>query len=144
LRLSMERADCLARLADAEVGRLATVRPDGRPHLVPITFAVVDETLVHMVDHKPKTTQRLQRLANVAAHPHASVLVDQYGDDWEVLWWVRADGPARVVESGSEWEGARSALVTKYSQYRETPPDGPAMLITIESVSGWAASDRPR
>jgi PPOX class probable F420-dependent enzyme len=140
----MERADCLARLADASVGRLATVRPDGRPHLVPITFALVDQTLVHMVDHKPKTTERLQRLDNVAAYPHASVLVDHYDDDWEMLWWVRVDGPARVVGSGHEWEAARSALVAKHNQYREMAPDGPAIVITMESVSGWEASDHPR
>ena len=140
----MERADCLERLAEAEVGRLATLRPDGRPHLVPITFALVGESLVHMVDHKPKTTQQLQRLANLESHPFASVLVDRYGADWEDLWWVRVDGSARVVDSGPDWEAARSALVTKYRQYRETPPTGPAVLIEIASISGWAASDRPR
>jgi PPOX class probable F420-dependent enzyme len=140
----MERAECLALLADADVGRLATVRPDGRPHLVPITFALVDDTLVHMIDDKPKSTRSLQRLANVAAHPHASALVDHYQGDWEALWWVRVDGPARVVESGPELEAARAALVAKYPQYAANPPAGPALLVEMESVSGWSASRRPR
>ena len=140
----MDRADCLALIETAEIGHLATIRPDGAPHLVPVTFAVVREELVHMVDHKPKTTSRLQRLANVAANPMVSFMVDQYDSDWEALWWVRVDGPARVVADGPEWDGAQAALVSKYRQYKEIPPAGPAMLIEMETVSGWAASDRAR
>lgn len=140
----MDQADCLARLEASSVAHLATVRPDGTPHLVPITFAIAGDQIVHMVDHKPKRTDRLQRLTNVAAHRDVSVLADHYDENWSQLWWVRIDGPARVVESGPEWEGAQTALVAKYEPYRENPPQGPAVLISIANVSGWAAADHPR
>lgn len=140
----MDRADCLALIETAEIGHLATIRPDGAPHLVPITFAVVRGKVAHMVDHKPKTTLRLQRLANVAANPMVSFMIDDYDTDWEKLWWVRVDGPARVVTEGPDWDEARAALLSKYLPYRATPPTGPAMLIEMETVSGWAASDRLR
>lgn len=142
--MPMNRADCLGLIETAEIGHLATIRPDGAPHLVPITFAVVRGRLAHMVDHKPKTTSRLQRLANVSANPMVSFMVDHYEGEWDRLWWVRVDGAARVVTDGSDWDESRAALVSKYLQYRTTPPTGPAMLIEMETVSGWAASDRFR
>ena len=104
---------------------------------MPITFVLIGADLVHMVDHKPKTTGRLQRLENVAANPMASVLVDHYEDDWERLWWVRVDGPVTVLGDGPRGESARSALVAKYPQYRVRPPEGPAVVLAIEHVNWW-------
>src|SRR5204863_4028838 len=104
-------------LASAAVGRLATVGSDGRPHLVPICFAVEGSTLFTAVDHKPKRTLALRRLANVAANPAVSVLADHYEDDWSRLWWVRADGVARVVEAETpEHAGAVELLRSRYAQ----------------------------
>ena len=48
---------------DARVARLATVDPDGRPHVVPICFALDGDTLYTAVDEKPKSTRRLIRKA---------------------------------------------------------------------------------
>ena len=126
------------------MAHLATVRANGAPHIVPITFAIIGDQIAHMVDHKPKRTDHLQRLANVAAHPGVSVLTDNYDDDWSRLWWVRVDGPAQVVETGPDWEAARAALTAKYEQYTRLPPEGPAVLILMERVSGWAAAAPPR
>ncbi len=136
----MNRADALAELERSPIGHLATVRADGSPHLVPITFALDSERIVHIVDQKPKSTTRLQRLANIDVNPRISLLVDHYDDDWARLWWVRVDGMAQVVEDGTEWEAAREALASKYHHYQDTPPSGPAVLITIAEISGWAAS----
>lgn len=134
----MERSEALQRLTSAPVGRLATITADGRPHIVPITFAVLDNAVVHMVDDKPKTRTDLVRLANLRANPQASLLVDHYEKDWRRLWWVRVDGTGAVHESGREWEKARSALVEKYSQYSGRPPMGPAVYLSVERVTGWA------
>src|SRR5579875_3988162 len=94
----MEAVAARRRFAQARVARLATITPDGRPHLVPIVFAVHGDTVYSAVDAKPKRTGALARLANVAAHPQASVLADHYEEDWSALWWVRGDGRARVLE----------------------------------------------
>jgi PPOX class probable F420-dependent enzyme len=135
----MDAARCRALLVGARVGRLATVRPDGRPHVVACCFAVVGERVWTAVDAKPKATPRLQRLANVRAHPWASLLVDHYEEDWEALWWVRVDGPAVVLEAGGERDDALAALAAKYSQYISAPPAGPVIAIAAERVSGWSA-----
>lgn len=136
----MGRDEALRRLTGSRSARLATVRPDSTPHVVPIVFAVIGGDIVTMIDHKPKTTQNLQRLRNLEANPRASVLVDHYGEDWEQLWWVRVDGDARVIGDGPEHERAAAALAGKYGQYLDRPPTGPAIIIPMGHVSWWVSS----
>jgi PPOX class probable F420-dependent enzyme len=135
-----------ARFVAARAARLATVDPRGRPHLVPIVFAVADETIYTAVDDtKAKATLRLKRIANIAANPAVAVLVDHYEDDWRRLWWVRADGTARLVEPKEpEAARARALLQERYAQYRDAPPPGVVIAIDVDRWSGWAAEDSPR
>jgi PPOX class probable F420-dependent enzyme len=128
------------RFASARVARLATADAAGTPHLVPIVFAVVDGTIYSAVDAKPKRTTALRRLANVRANPRVAVLADHYEDDWTALWWVRADGTARIVEPGdAAVVGALDALAARYAQYRHDPPPGPVLAIEVARWTGWAA-----
>ena len=126
-------------MSEARVARLATVRPDGRAHLVPVTFAFDGTTIVTAVDQKPKTTTSLQRLRNIEARGIAGVLVDHYDDDWSQLWWVRADGSAEVVTGGAERQAAIDRLTAKYPQYRDDPPEGPVIVVTVDRWSSWSA-----
>ena len=126
------------RVVRASVARLATVRPDGHPHIVPITFALDGDTIVTAVDHKPKTTTALQRLANIEANPVASVLIDHYEDDWSRLWWVRGDGTPRVLAAGAGREKAIERLVDKYAPYRDNPPDGPVISLFVDRWLSWS------
>jgi PPOX class probable F420-dependent enzyme len=135
------------RLAAARVGRLGTITGDDRPHLVPCCFAllgaedaeaVAPGTVVTAVDAKPKSTLALRRLANVRAHPHATLLVDHYDDgDWSALWWVRVDGVARVIDDGPDRDRGVAALVAKYEQYRRTPPPGAVIAVDITAWRTW-------
>lgn len=127
-------------VAGTDVARLATVRPDGRPHLVPITFAFQGERIVTAVDRKPKSTRDLQRLANIRHDPRVSVLVDHYQEDWSGLWWVRIDGDAEIVEDPADAPTALEALVERYRQYHEDPPEGPLVVIRPTGWRGWSAS----
>jgi PPOX class probable F420-dependent enzyme len=128
-----------ARLAAARVGRLATTAP----RIVPVTFAVVGEAIVHAVDHKPKATRELARVEDLRRDPRASLLVDHYDDeDWSQLWWVRADGTARVLDVAEARE-AVDALVEKYPQYAERRPGGPVVVLDVQRVSRWDATTRP-
>ena len=135
----MDEARCRAHLAAARVGRLATVRPDGGPHVVVCCFAVEGDRVWTAIDAKPKSGAPLQRLANVRANPRASLLVDHYEEDWERLWWVRVDGAAAVLEIGNEEERAIAALTARYPQYERARPPGPVIAITIERITGWSA-----
>jgi PPOX class probable F420-dependent enzyme len=140
----MHEAKMRELVAAAQVARLATIGRDGRPHLVPISFALDGDVLYSAVDEKPKRSPRLQRLANVRTHPQVAVLVDHYEDDWTRLWWVRLRGAGRVVRGGPELEAALELLAEKYEQYREQPPGGPVLAITIEEWRGWSAIESAR
>jgi PPOX class probable F420-dependent enzyme len=124
----------------ARVGRLATASAAGRPHAVPTCFALVGETLYSAIDHKPKRGQRLRRIANIEATGRASLLVDEYAEDWSALWWVRLDGPARVVTDETETREAVAALMEKYRQYARQPPDGPILALDVRVWRGWSAA----
>jgi PPOX class probable F420-dependent enzyme len=125
------------RFAAARVARLATLGPAG-PALVPVCFAVeAPDTIWMAVDHKPKRTTALARLRNVQADPRVSLIADHYDDeDWSRLWWARAAGTAEVLEGSAH---AVDLLRERYSQYREHPPAGPVLEITVRRWSGWAA-----
>ena len=129
-----------ARVAAARVGRLATVRPDGTPHVVPVVFALVGGTVVTAVDAKPKRTHDLQRLRNLERQPACSLLVDAYDEDWSQLWWVRLDGVARVVRDEPERSEHVAALVDKYGQYRSAQPPGPVVVVEVRATTSWSAS----
>jgi PPOX class probable F420-dependent enzyme len=137
----MDEARMRQLVATARVGRLATLAPGGRLHLVPICFALDGDVLYSAVDEKPKRSRRLQRMENVRAHPEVAVLVDHYEEDWSRLWWVRLRGRARVVEDGPELELAFRLLAEKYEQYQERPPPGPVLAIVIDEWRGWSARD---
>jgi PPOX class probable F420-dependent enzyme len=127
-------------VAAARVARLATIDPDGRPHLVPIVFAVDGDTLYSAVDRKPKRSQTLRRIENARVRPDVTILVDHYSEDWSALWWIRLRGRARVLDDGEERERALALLQEKYPQYRDEPPDGPVLAVDVNEVRDWSAS----
>lgn len=136
----MDELEARERFAAAPVARLATIRLDGAPHLVPVTFAILEDTIWFLVDGKPKRSRELQRLANIEAEGRVSLLVDHYEDAWSALWWVRADGRARVITDPEAWRDALVALTRKYAPYASEPPSGPAVEIQIQRWRWWAAS----
>lgn len=106
---------------------------------MPIVFALHGDSLVSAVDRKPKRDVRLRRLDNIRANGAVSVLVDDYSDDWEQLWWARADGTARIVAAEDDGAAAGlAALVARYVQYSDLPPPGPVVIVTVARWSGWA------
>ena len=125
------------RLTTARVARLATIDPDGTPHLVPIVFALDGETLYSAVDKKPKRSKTLRRIENARARPDVTILVDHYEDDWSRLWWIRLRGRARVLDTGDERTRALELLAKKYPQYRTDPPDGPVLAVHVTDVRTW-------
>jgi PPOX class probable F420-dependent enzyme len=139
--LNITEQDARRRFAAAAVARLATVTEAGRPHIVPITFAVDGDRIYTAVDAKPKTTViGLRRLHNIRAQPQVSVIADHYAPDWTTLWWARADGTAAVLEEPGQMAAPLELLAARYPQYRDQLPDGPVIAIRVARWTGWAAS----
>jgi PPOX class probable F420-dependent enzyme len=103
------------------VARLASVGPAGQPHLVPVVFVALDGAIYSPIDGKPKRGGMLQRMRNVAREESVSLLLDEYDDDWDLLWWVRIDAKADVVTHAEpaphSFAQIVDALHAKYRQY---------------------------
>jgi PPOX class probable F420-dependent enzyme len=135
MRLDEERSRSL--FGAARVARLATVDEHGQPHLVPVVFALQGAVVVLAVDHKPKQSTDLKRLRNIRANPRVSLLADHYDENWTHLWWVRADGDARVL-TGPATTDPINWLTAKYHQYLANPPTDQVVRIEITKWRGWA------
>lgn len=138
---ALDRTEATLRFVTAPVARLATLRADGSPRLVPITFVVMGGLVCSAVDDvKPKTTRQLARLRDIAHDPRVGLLVDHYAADWSQLWWVRVDGTAEVQESGTLYDASMRALARKYLPYAAAPPAGPLVVISPTRWTGWTAA----
>jgi PPOX class probable F420-dependent enzyme len=131
--------DAKKQFADAQVASLATVSPDTAPHLVPIVFAVADDVVYTAVDTKRKSTHRLRRLRNIEQNPQVCLLVEHYEDDWDLLWWIRADGTAEIHDRGEEMATGYDLLRRKYVQYERISLTGPVVRIAVDAWSSWHA-----
>jgi PPOX class probable F420-dependent enzyme len=129
-----------ALLDECRVARLATIAKDGRPHLVPVVYAVVDEGIAIAIDEKPKSTTRLARVRNIERDPRVTLLVDRYTEDWSQLAWLRLDGVAEALERGEEYPEALASLRERYPQHHEMALEETPLIIVIpERVVGWRA-----
>ena len=125
------------RFASARVARLASADAAGRPHLVPVVFAVQGDRVYSAVDAKPKRTTALRRLENVRQNPAVALLADHYEEDWSALWWVRAEGSARILEPGDP--EARAAVELLRERYPQQRAAGAVLAVDVERWSGWSA-----
>ena len=123
---------------------MATVTPEGKPHVVPFVFVLVgDERHLRAywaVDQKPKKGPLIRRIGNLMVNPALEFVVDGYADDWDLLWWVRVSGNARVVDSDVERAQAITALAKKYPTYVNAPPMGPVIAVDVDAVTSWEAN----
>jgi PPOX class probable F420-dependent enzyme len=122
------------------VAHLATSDLQGRPHVIPIVFAVEGPRLYTPLDEKPKRVgpKELRRVQNLALNPQVAIVVDAYDDDWVRLAWVLIRGNAEILEAGETHDRGVDLLHSKYPQYREMPLDRrPVIAVTPESVSSW-------
>jgi PPOX class probable F420-dependent enzyme len=132
-------------LESHRVARLATADAQGRPHAVPIVYAVLNEVVYFIVDEKPKKTRRgLKRLRNIAANPRAAVIIDDYDEDWSRLAYLLIQGAAAEVADTELYAAALAALRRRYPQYERmtlTPLDNPIIAITPAKVHFWRARE---
>jgi PPOX class probable F420-dependent enzyme len=128
------------RLNEARVARLATVNLEGSPRVVPICFVLSRDTFYTAIDRKPKqvSSMRLKRVANIEATGEAALLVDEYSEQWNRLWYVLVSGPARQVR-GAEQARAIRLLRRKYPQYsvRMLPNNSPVLRISVRTIKFW-------
>src|SRR5262245_34715379 len=122
------------------VGRLATADSRGNPHVVPVCFAIADDTLYVTIDEKPKqaSVRPLKRLRNMMDNPSVAFVADRYDEDWRQLGWVMLRGRADILADGPEHDRAQALLRERYTQYRAMQLDDlPVIALRIERVTSW-------
>ena len=121
--------------------RLATADADGHPHVVPVCYAFDGERFYTPLDEKPKRVagKELRRVRNIEARHEASLVIDQYDDDWSRLGYVLVYGRADLIASGDPLhERALALLRERYAQYREMDLERQfVIVITPERVVSW-------
>jgi PPOX class probable F420-dependent enzyme len=123
----------------ARVARLGYLDGEARPRVLPVTFAVADGFVWTAIDEKPKRRPEPARVEYLRERPEASLLVDEYDDDWTRLAWVQLLGRVDVVPIDAAPEAA-DALAAKYPQYESSTPPGPLLRLTVERALHWRAA----
>ena len=134
--MRLPEGEARARFATGPVVGLGTADGQG----VVVTFTVDGDTIYTAVDQKPKSGTMLKRLRNVGENPMVTMLADHYSDDWETLWWVRADGRATILADQRQMAAPLRLLANRYRQYRQAPPTGPVLAVTVERWTGWTGA----
>ena len=127
-------------LDNHRVARFATAEPSGQPHVVPICYAVSDNSMYFTIDEKPKqlTDKPLKRIRNLQTNPHVALVVDRYEEDWAQLGWVMIQGEAALLGDGEEHKQAQQLLKVRYPQlYRMQISDLPVIAVRITRVISW-------
>jgi PPOX class probable F420-dependent enzyme len=127
----------------SRVARLATADASGVPHLVPVCYAIIDNSLYITIDEKPKRTDRpLKRLRNIAENPQIAVTVDRWDEDWRKLAWVMLHGRAEILPDGEEHDRAQARLRERYPQYKTMDlAPLPVIAMRIARATAWGTLD---
>lgn len=113
----------------APVCRIATVRPNGEPHVIPVCPIYDGEATVY-VDIAPRGVSA----QGFRTHPSIAVLIDEYHDDWSKLQAVILRCRAEAIE-GEELERAWAMIRQKFPQYGSVGWE-PRLTLALR-ILGW-------
>ncbi len=122
-------------VAGRRVAALATVKPDGMPHVVPICPVLDTDRIVFA------TEIDTQKVRNMRFNDWVAICFDEYSEDWSALRQVIVHGPVLLLESGPDFERGRNLLYAKFEQYRSEAPieEGTSMIVEVpyDRVTSW-------
>ncbi len=121
---------------------MATVGKLGKPLVVPICFAFDGNFIYSPIDKKPKSVSagKLKRIRNIINNPNISLVIDEYLENWSMLYYLIIQGTAEIIDEGEEYENSLSMLSKKYDQYREMGLESlgaPVIKITPDKIISW-------
>jgi coenzyme F420-0:L-glutamate ligase/coenzyme F420-1:gamma-L-glutamate ligase len=134
-------------LVHQRVARLATADAAGKPHVVPVCFALARSSIFIALDEKPKKVPAsgLKRVRNILENPEVALTADRYAEDWSLLAFVMVRGRAELLEPETEGHTAAVRLLRgKYHQYEAMRiEENPVIAIRPEKAVSWGALDEP-
>ena len=121
--------------------RLATADEHGSPYIVPVCYAFDGTYFYIALDEKPKrvAVTQLRRVRNIETRHEASLVIDQYDDDWSQLGYIFIHGKAELLAPEHERHGMALILLReRYAQYRTmTLEQYPVIMITPDKIKAW-------
>jgi general stress protein 26 len=115
---------------------IATTRPDGRPHAMPVWGVWLDETLYFGTDGGSRKAR------NIAANPYIVAHVES-GNDVVIV-----EGVVKVVEEMELLRRVARALAAKYPPYNPEPDlgmgDNVWYVLRPQKALAWLESDFPK
>ncbi len=130
----------VAFLATQRVGHLSTADASGRPHVIPVCYALLGQRIYTAIDEKPKrrASVQLKRVRNILENPRVALVVDRYDDDWARLGYVLVLGTAEVMAAGEEHHRAIGELQRRYPQYQGMAlKASPVIAIRVDRAVAW-------
>jgi PPOX class probable F420-dependent enzyme len=131
-------------LEACRVAHLATADAHGTPHVVPVCFALREDSLYVTIDAKPKRVagRGMKRLRNIAENPAVAIVADRYAEDWTRLGWVMLRGAAEILDAGEEHDTAQALLRTRYPQLAAMRiAECPVIAVRITRITSWGNLD---
>jgi len=116
------------------VGRVATISSNQELHVVPVCYVFDGTNIYFATDYGSKKARNLKE------NRKASIIIDQYFEDWSKLKGILIQGETELLEKGSEFAKTRDLLHKKFPQYKEMPiKEGECLIVKIKpsSVSIW-------
>jgi PPOX class probable F420-dependent enzyme len=127
-------------LESERVARLAYLDDDDRPRVLPVVYALAEDSVWGVIDTKPKRTPQPARVRWLRRRPEVALCVDVYDAEWKRLAWVQLLGRFELLDLADAPE-ALEAFVGRYPQYRERTPPGPLMRLDLDRALWWRISD---
>lgn len=116
-----------------ELGRLATVCPDGTPHVVPVCYIYKTGGFLVAIDYETR------KCRNLLMNNRVAFVVDVYKPGRGIRG-VHVQGKSKILETGPEFREAYALFHKRFSWVRADPwKEGEAPFVKIEPIykSSW-------
>jgi PPOX class probable F420-dependent enzyme len=116
-QIQLSQDEIVAFLAEEKVANIATVGPNGRPHLVPLWYVPHGDVL------ETWTFARSQKAANLRRLPQATILVET-GTEYEKLRGVSMECDVELVTDVEKITAIGQQLMHRYNANQEAATAG--------------------
>jgi PPOX class probable F420-dependent enzyme len=126
----------------ARVARLGTVDGNNQPYVIPVVFVFDGAYFFIPLDRKTKTVTPgdLRRVKNIEKNAKVALIIDQYSEAWEKLWFIMIMGQAGIIKKKDQvalLKEIHKMLITKYPQYRSLGMGESCIKIQPLKVTSW-------
>jgi len=112
-------------LRSHEPCRLATASKEGKPHVVPVIYALDGEDVVVAVDYGTK------KLGNLRQNRQVALVVDEFKPNKGLM----IEGDCEILERGKEYLRLLQILFDRFEYYRKNPwSEGESPILRIRPV----------